>query len=349
MRISQAQARGAILSQQGLLTPFSSPFDAVHAMVAVQTQYAFSLPAAVATRLAKGSPGWEVAALAPGGSLVKSWSLRNTVHTHLPEDHELLLGVIGERTYRKYVAWMERQRGIHPSTFEELISEALADGPLSRTELHARVPILKTIPGTGWGLDVMGLALCRRLSIVGQGSEQAFAMLSSSSSSFESGQVLARYLSAFGPATIADFSHWTGLPQGEVRTYLTSCAPCERVTIEGMKGERLALPSSFDVEPSGVRLLAKFDPLILAHKDKTLFLAEEHRKAVFRIAAQVEATVLSEGVVCATWRLERKSARANFVFEPLRRLGKREIGRIEKESASLAKKLGLGMGEVKGL
>jgi len=70
---------------------------------------------------------------------------------------------------------------------------------------------------------------------------------------------------------------------------------------------------------------------------------------VFRIAAQVEATVLSDGVVCATWRLERKGSRANFVFEPLRRLGKREIGRIERESAGLAKKLGLGMGEVKGL
>ncbi|AIE85515.1 winged helix DNA-binding domain-containing protein [Fimbriimonas ginsengisoli] len=344
MIITQDQARRLILGQQGLIVAFAQPLEAVRAMVAVQTQYAASLPVAVAARLRKGRPGWEDDALSVGGSLVKSWSVRNTLHAHLPEDHRLILGTMGDHAYRRYLKWARDYHGLEVDRLEAEMIAALSNGPLSREQLHDHVPIFRGLPGIGWGLDVMGLALKRRVCIVGRGSEQCFALLEPGEAPRNLGGLLRRYLEAFGPATLSDFYRWSGLSAAESKLALNEAGDLERLTVEGMKGERLALPGQLDAIPEGslgVKLLAKFDPLILAHRDKTLFLPEKHHRHVFRIAGQVEAVVLSDGIACATWRLIRKGKKASIAIDPIRPLKPRESGRLAKEAASLVKKLGL--------
>lgn len=340
--LTATEARRIQLGQQGLLTPFPDPLDAVRAMVAVQTQYAASLPVAVAARTRRPKPGWDDAALVPGGTLVKSWSVRHTLHAHTREDHALILGAIGDRWYQRHVRWMVNNRGLDVADFEARIVEALADGPLSRDDLHARVPGLKEIPGVGWGLDVAGLAFRRRLCVVGRGNTQCFALLEPDEAPSNLGALFLRYVGAYGPVTLPDFAHWVGMPQQEVReTVVAMRDHVEVVRVEGMPGERFLLPgTAVPSGPLGVRLLAKFDPLILSHRDKTLLLSEADRPRVFRIAAQVEAPVLSQGVTIATWRLERKAKETLFHVEPFRELKARERVGIEKEASRMARNLG---------
>src|SRR5687768_4047159 len=97
-----AEARRRILSQQGLIEAFADPLRAVRAMVAVQTQYAASLPTAVAARTKKLPKDWEASVLVENGPIVKSWSVRHTLHAHLREDHALILGCIGDRYFQRY-------------------------------------------------------------------------------------------------------------------------------------------------------------------------------------------------------------------------------------------------------
>lgn len=344
--MTQAEARRAILTRQGLVAPFETPHDAVRAMVAVQTQYAASLPVAVAARTRKPKLGWDDDALTHGGSLVKSWSVRNTLHAHLPEDFALIVGARGARAYERYRTWMRTNRRLEMDALEARMLEALAQGPLSRDQLHDRVPELRTIESVGWGLDVMGLAYRGRLCVVGRGTTQCFALLPdlTDSEPVHLGRLLRRYLEGYGPATLSDFSHWTGLPLEICRPALHEAGELVRVHVEGMKGERLDIPDAAPPteEPLGVRLLAKFDPLVLSHKDKTLFIHERDRTRIFRIAAQVEAVVLSDGIACATWRLERKAKSATIRVEPFRPLKPREQGRLEKQAAAMGKKLGYG-------
>jgi hypothetical protein len=347
LKISAEHARRSILARQGLIEPFGDPLDAVRAMVAVQTQYAASLATAVAARTARVPAEWDERALAPGGALIKSWSVRNTLHAHLPEDHALILGTIGERAYKRYVKGMTEREGVDISALEAEVEAALANGPLTRDELHTRLPYLRNIDFVGWGLDVMGLAFQGRVCVVGRGSSQCFCVREPQLAEPNMSALLRRYFEAFGPATIKDFSHWTGVPMGLIRPALEEAGQLERIEIEGIKGERLASPGCFEELPGGslgVRLLAKFDPLILAHHEKGLFLRAEDRPKVFRIAGQVEAVVLSEGVAAATWRLDRRGARGLFSVEPFRAVKLRERGRIEKEAEKTAKKLGLQFG-----
>jgi hypothetical protein len=351
MQFSADQARHSLLRRQGLTAPFDDPLDVVAAMVAVQTQYAGSLAVAVAARLRKGKLGWEEPALAPGGSLVKAWTLRNTLHTQRPEDHALILGTIGPRLYRRYRNWAEGA-GLDVDATEEAILRALMAGPLKRSDLHREVPQFIGMPMVGWGLDVMGLAVRGRVCVVGRGSEQRFCRREGFEPKADWHELFRRYLRAFGPATEADFRFWLGMRALDVALEPKHVEGIVAVEVEGMRGERwmIAEPATEELRPSlGVHLLAKFDPLVLAHREKSLLIPEAFRTRVFRAAGQVEATMLSEGQVCATWRMQRAGRAIRMEFEPLRKFGKREVQRAHRVAEALTKKLGGTLDRVEGL
>jgi hypothetical protein len=315
-------------------------------MVAVQTQYAASLAVSVAARTHGVKPGWELKALQPGGRLIKAWSVRRTLHAHVAEDHDMILSCLGPALFVGYREWFARHFGhdnVEPLL--ERVLDALGERPLTREELHEVVPEFRGRSGVGWGLDAMGLAFRRQLCVVGQGANQQFARLPPPRDpSHELADVLRRYLEAYGPATRHDFAHWTGMRMSAVRQAFERLdGSLTAVHVEGLKGVRYVYGGlEIGGEKLGVKMLAKFDPLVLAHKDKGLFLANQDRDKVFRKAGQVEAVVLSEGQAVATWRMAKKSKRAGIAVEPFRPLGKREVRRLEREAERMCKALGAG-------
>jgi len=345
LSVPLSQVRLSILRRQGLIEPFEGPLDAVRAMVAVQTQYAASLPTSVASRVKKPRPGWDEVALEPGGSLIKSWSLRHTLHAHTCDDHALVVGTLGQHLYANYLHFMQNRKSVdNVGELEDKVLVALQDRPLTRRELHDRVPELKAIDGVGWGLDVMGLAFQRRICVVGRGSQQKFCNLAEQQAVPSYGELLRRYLASYGPATKADFAYWTGFKGPQVQSAFSELSSeVVSIQVEGLSGVRFGLPETlheFESGLIGVRLLAKFDPLVLAHKEKSIFIPTEHKTKVFRIAGQVEAVVLVEGIAAGTWRMDRKRDRVLYTIEPFRRFGTREESRLSKEAERMTKALG---------
>jgi hypothetical protein len=82
------------------------------------------------------------------------------------------------------------------------------------------------------------------------------------------------------------------------------------VSAEGHRGELLMLREDLaeleaaEPEPS-LRLLPKFDALIIGHRDKTRLMGEEARGRVFLPAAEVAAAVLVDGRVEGVWSIKR--------------------------------------------
>jgi hypothetical protein len=338
--LSQDQAREIILSRQGLVDRYSDPLDAVSAMIAVQTQYAASLGVAVGTRTKALAKGWDEMAVEIDGPLVKSWSVRHTLHAHTRDDHAMLLGIVGHRFAPKVIEWMRSSGCLE---LLPKVEAALQNGPLSRNELHERVPEFRGMPMVGWGLDVKEIAFRGRLCIIGKGASQKFALIEKRPSDQGPADLVKRYLESYGPATINDFRRWTGLPMKDVRAAFKEAEPdLVRCEIVGMDGERWGynLPSACG-RPLGLRLLAKFDPLILAHEDKTLLLPPGDHARVFRIAGQVEATVLIDGIVAGTWRMARAAGHTEISVEPHRKLNRSERTALEAEARDLVGKLHL--------
>jgi hypothetical protein len=139
-----------------------------------------------------------------------------------------------------------------------------------------------------------------------------------------------RYLLAFGPATRADVSQWSGVPIRD----LTPGFERLRTFRDEHGRELLDLPRAplapADA-PAPPRLLPRWDELLLAHKDRTRVLPEEHRKTVIHKNGDVQQTFLVDGMVAGLWRVDGERV-ALEPFAPLPRTARREL---EDEAARL--------------
>jgi hypothetical protein len=152
------------------------------------------------------------------------------------------------------------------------------------------------------------------------------------------GEVIKRYLAAFGPATARDMETWS---------YLTDLGPAfealraELSVHQDARGrEVFDVPSGALVDadaPAPVRFLGEFDNLLLAHVDRTRFVPTEIRKAVYLPGLRVAATVLVDGVVAATWTTAREKKTARLVVTPLAKLSAYDRRAIEAEAEALVR------------
>ena len=141
-----------------------------------------------------------------------------------------------------------------------------------------------------------------------------------------------RYLAAFGPASRADIAKWSGLARVHVDRGLSGL---ELRRLRDERGRELydlpraPLPSADT--PAPVRLLPRFDNLVLSHDDRRRVLPEEFRAAVIE-GGEVRPTFLVDGFVAGTWQLEGGRVRLE-PFAPLPRRVRRELdaeaGRLE--------------------
>ena len=137
-------------------------------------------------------------------------------------------------------------------------------------------------------------------------------------------QLVRRYLAAFGPASRADVGHWSGVPLRELDPALGSL-PLR--TFRDENGRALLdlrrAPLAAGDERSPVRLLAPFDEIVLAHKDRRRIIADEHRRHVIS-GSDVAPTFTIDGFVAGTWR--RNGTRVVLeAFGPMPRTVRREL------------------------
>ena len=138
-------------------------------------------------------------------------------------------------------------------------------------------------------------------------------------------ELVRRYLAAFGPATRADVAVWSGLRAPEVASALDALEPLRRFRDEHERElldlPRAPLPSAETRAP--VRLLPRFDNLLLSHKDRRRVIADEHRELVID-GGWVKSTLLVDGFVAGTWEVEDGRVRVE-PFEPLPRAVQRGV------------------------
>ena len=137
-------------------------------------------------------------------------------------------------------------------------------------------------------------------------------------------ELVRRYLAAFGPASRADVSAWSGLRVRDVEPVLEALEPLRRFRDERGRElydlPRAPLPGADT--PAPVRLLPRFDNLLLSHHDRNRVIANEHRGDVID-GGWVKAAFLVDGFVAGTWEAEKGRVRLE-PFAPLPRTARRE-------------------------
>ena len=119
-------------------------------------------------------------------------------------------------------------------------------------------------------------------------------------------ELVRRYLTAFGPATVADMSQFTILKRSALKAIVESMA--DVVVVAGPDGSQLVDVHGGDRQPEAEvttlppRLLGMWDSVLLAYADRSRVIPDEHRPHVIRRNGDVLPTVLIDGLVRGVWR-----------------------------------------------
>jgi hypothetical protein len=165
-------------------------------------------------------------------------------------------------------------------------------------------------------------------------------------------EVVLRYLAAFGPATVADIASWSRLTG--MRAVVDRLGDRVRVFGDQHGRELYDLPAAPRPDPDApapVRFLPEYDNALLSHAARERFSLPEHRGPLASAARRGRGTLLVDGTVRGTWRIERANGRATLFVDHAARLGRSDAADVEVEGramlAFLAPERAAGAAEVR--
>lgn len=277
------------------------------------------------TRLERFQPD-DLATLITGRRAVRLGMMRNTIHLVTARDclglrplfQSLLERTLRTSIFGRHLAGMDTAALIgeatrlmqdRPRTLAELASLLGERWPrrdpssLAYAIRHL-VPLVQVPPRGVWGKSAQAKCTTAELWL-GRPLERVPSLE----------RLILRYLRAFGPATVADISAWSGLKA--LRDPVERLRPQLR-TFRDEQG-----PELFDIQdgplpdpatPAPPRFLPEYDNLVLGHADRTRVIAFEHRYVV------AKGTFLVDGFIAGVWTIKRDRDGAQLVvssFKPL--------------------------------
>jgi hypothetical protein len=288
--------------------------------------------------------------------LIKTSLMRQTVHL-VPSD-EFWLYISALRSSRIAGALRVMARcGIEreeADSLTSLIMDAFSHGPLGRAEIFAalrpkvskrvrawmdkvwsvvRIPIAEGLLcyGSGEGNEVKFIRTDQWLGTPGT------KLISEAEAQ---SALLCKYLRAYGPATLNDFAHWSGIPITQVRP-LRALPGDQLLAVDPeidrclLVREDLKLLNRKAANTASVRLLPHFDPYLLAHREKDHLLEKKHYKRVYRNQGWISPVVLINGEIAGVWGYQISSRQINIAIELFERTNKTVRAQIEAQANAL--------------
>lgn len=342
MRFTRRRLNRTLLLRQHLLERVdTTPAAMVAHLVGLQAQESMPPYLSLAARLSTFDPR-EVSDALEQRTMARILSLRDTVHLHLPGD-ALTLPVwaapVRDRELRMSQT-IGTAREVDRDAFAAAVATVLADGPLPQRALGAALTehfpaytpaqlgqvarvaeILVQLPPRGCWKPEGSTAVAYDL---------AERWLGAALGTPDVPDLVRRYLRAFGPATAADVTTWSGV----TRLVPVLKAMDDLVRHEGPEGKPLydveGAPVAEEDTPAPVRLLGTYDNVWLSHAGRDRVTEPERRNTWMGVSGAQANALFADGWLEGLWRVEDGRV---VLGEILRPLSKRERGELDEEVA----------------
>ncbi|MEK6919580.1 MAG: winged helix DNA-binding domain-containing protein [Thermoproteota archaeon] len=282
-----------------------------------------------------------VSELKPGGSLVRTWAVRSTMHTIPSKDYYIyILGGASERMLkwidtrakkRNYPPREERRRLLYEPILDEINGKAVTAKEI-RSFMDGKARQLGLREGVWSGLGDM--AFSGLLVHAGKRGPNSLWMCSDDwiprpktppDRQTCRVELLRKYIARHGPVSKEDLMYWAYLSKRQLDEALNNIASdLVEVKMKNSREPYIALDQNIEQElppPPEAIVLPKYDSLMLSLKDKSRFMDMGYYKRIFpKIpVGMVKPTVLLEGCVAATWRRVAKKKAASIEVQPFKK------------------------------
>ena len=324
--------RQRLYNQHLVGVPFEKPSDVVGWLGAVQAQEYAGAKWAIAQR----TQGITDAALEQAfaeGAILRTHIMRPTWHFVTPADIRWMLELTAPRV-SALNAHYYRKLELDDSLFVQshaLLAKALQGGQqLTRPELASVLEQSGITTGTHDRLRLAYIMMRAELDAVIcsgalRGKQHTYALLDErvpQAKTLERDEALAelakRYFTSHGPATLKDFSWWSGLSASEARAGLEMVKPQFAQEVVDGKTYWFApnVPTPQAASPTA-HLLPAYDEYTIAYKDHSAVLDPQYLEQVISAYGIV---IVIEGHIAGTWKRTFKKGTVTItpsLFTPL--------------------------------
>jgi hypothetical protein len=297
--------RRARLAAQRLTpaTACTSAEEAARAVIGVQAQDLRAAMLALRSRV----PGLTRGAVR-AAALLRTWTVRGTVHLIAASDRPWLHTLLAERNARVFAARFERFGIVAEiNAMRGDVVDLCAERPRDRASLlralvergHPSLeqgPINTLVP---W-LSTQGLIVTDIDGLLHAADppptvdhDEALAILG------------ARYRAGYGPCDATDLAKWSSLPITQARRALDAA----RATADAS-----AWPSD---DPPPCLLLAAFDTLMLGYRTREPFVAAQHDHHILRGGGMLKPVALSDGAATGIWSILKGRPEPSWFDRPV--------------------------------
>lgn len=289
-----------------------------------------------------------------GEELVKSWSVRGTMHVFAESDlplflHEGRTHFLRPQDTMEADEWITKERKQY---FAEKILKLVGDGTGDRDALKAACLAAGLTAQEAqsvfdpWGGTLRALAEGGKLCYRVQQKKTfrlcpAFSPMPRPAAELEKAR---RYFAHFGPAAVRDAAYYFGVSQARVKAWMRqlpltgmSVGGEQRYVLESGEGGQTNLPAV-----PGCVFLAGFDQLLLGYqKQESPFLPPEYLREIFSPAGIVMPALLLNGRVAGRWKRNGKGTVQVTRFRALTSCEEEDLRRCAAQTFPEMKRLEL--------
>jgi hypothetical protein len=334
----------------------ATPADIAGALCGVHAQILTAAELSIGRRIAGATRADVQRALWDERSLVKTFGPRGTVHLVATADLPMWTGALS--ALPSSVPRHPDPVRFAPEQAEEVIGAidaALADGPLTVDELTLAIrercgpwavektmdafavkwPRWRQLTSTAAHRGVLCFGPTRGRNVTYENPRSWLPAFQPDEGDHAIRTLLARYLSAYGPATPQHFARWLAIPP-KFASELFGAAErsLELVDLEGQPAWVVAGDTATPAEPHrGVRLLPYFDAFVVASQPRDRFFpGAAATRALAGSQAGNYPVLLVDGVVGGVWHQRRAGRTVEITVEPIGRLTAKQRRELDDEA-----------------